>query len=83
MPKHRRDIIKFTPHLKNKTTPIRAGIRIIESKIGQDKSTSKFSFVKLGSESIIIIKEGIRREIETIDVTNTSFFEICFTNGFK
>ena len=83
MPKHRRDIIKFTPPLKNKITPINAGIKIIESRRGYAKSTRKLPLTESDPESTIIIKDGINNEIEIKDIPTSIFFEICFANGFK
>ncbi len=73
--------MKFTPPFRNKITPIKAGIKIIESKIGYDTRTSKLPSIE--SESIIIINDGIKREIEITDIPIIIFFEICFAKGFK
>lgn len=75
--------MKLIPPLKNKTTPIKAGIKIIESRIGYEKRIKRFPLNECDSEVMMSIIEGINKDIDTIEEETKSFFDICFENGFK
>lgn len=75
--------MKLTPPRKNKTTPIKAGIKIVESKTGYDNRMNRFPLNNPMSEFMVNNREGTNKEIEITTDVIKSFLEICLVNGFR